>query len=152
MLPDNEIIEKIWCCNMSHVLPTFGYQPYPDRIAVDENSDYSKTIQENKTFQKSVECRFQWFSLFQSYSPFLNIIIHSYQYSVLYVGCHHDQTSAYTEMFLLQTSYSIKCLVFSASIGHHCMRDTHWLDDQLTGFHSIVNQLTWIFICLCNQH
>ena len=44
---------------MSHVLPTFGYQPYPDRIAVDKNSDYSKTIQENKTFQKSVECRFQ---------------------------------------------------------------------------------------------
>ena len=96
MLPDYEIIVKIWCCNMSHVLPTFGYQPYPDRIAVDKNSDYSKTIQENKTFQKSVECRFQWFSLFQSYSPFLNIIIHSYQYSVLYVGCHHDQTSAYT--------------------------------------------------------
>lgn len=61
MLPDNEMIVKIWCCNMSHVLPTFGYQPYPDRIAVDKNSDYSKTIQENKTFQKSVECRFQWF-------------------------------------------------------------------------------------------
>ena len=39
---------------------------------------------------------FNDFSLFQSYSPFLNIIIHSYQYSVLYVGCHHDQTSAYT--------------------------------------------------------
>ena len=47
MLPDYEIIVKIWCCNMSHVLPTFVYQPYPDRIAVDKNSDYSKTIQEN---------------------------------------------------------------------------------------------------------
>ena len=37
---------------MSHVLPTFGYQPYPDRIAVDENSDYPKTIQENKNIPK----------------------------------------------------------------------------------------------------
>ena len=53
MLPDYEIIVKIWCCNMSHVLPTFVYQPYPDRIAVDKNSDYSKNLW-NAGFNDSV--------------------------------------------------------------------------------------------------